>query len=1002
MSKTFTPLHNHSRFSKLDGLASTAQLAERASEIGVNAIALTDHGTCAGLYSFSKECKKHGVKPILGMEAYFVNAMEDKKVGDKRRHLTLIAKNHTGYKNLLQLSSEAYTRGFYYKPRIDFETLVKYGDGLIVGTACAVGILCGPLMDMQKEEALSNMDMFKGEFRDDFFVEAMIHKYELAEKNKMFGQLTRAAIDIANKKDIPIIYTQDAHYCKADDASAHEVLLAMSTQNTVKNPKRLCFNSDDFGLKSREEIAEFLSGLKDKGHDVDGWLDRTIEVSDKIEDDVIKIYDPKDLLPEFSLPDGFNSEIEYLRYLIKEGMLFRTKKVDEKYCPLIDFPEYIDRMETELAVIENCGYVRYFLILWDVIRYCREASIRIGPGRGSGGASLCLYALRVTMLDPIKYKLPFERFLHEDRVSPPDVDMDFDPRRQEDIFQYCRDKYGEANAVRIGTTTKLGAKDSIKRVAKAMDIGGDWETTIHTGGSWKTGPKTMGLVNQIASDLPNTPGISVEDAMEFPSARPWVSKYPKVFELAKSVEGTHQATSTHAAGMIVCKEPVVKFSPLAVTKDGVCTQYDMRELEEIGLLKFDWLALKTLSIIQMSLDLIKERHGVEFEPNDLEPDDPKVFAIFNRGLTKGIFQFEDKNATNLIMGIGVDSFNDIAVANAINRPGVLGTGLEDDYVDYKRKRRKVEYAHPIMEDFLSDTFGIMIFQEDVMNAARRLAGFTPGEADMFRKVMGKKQPELIKQKKLDEKFLNGCKKNGIDEATAVRIFKLIERFAGYGFNRAHAATYAHIAYQTAYLKRYYPAEFYCSLMSFSLGTKKGREKIPGFMNEAKKAHISFLPVSINGSTEKYAIEGKGALREPLLFIDGVGAKAVDSIVEQQPFENLADFIDRVNLRAITSSTFKALLNSTAFEVWKIPKGDLLAQYEQIMIDRKKSPATLAREANEKKQIKFGNLLDQVPVCDKIKAKDKLALIEEQYEKLMAEKEKDCTIEGEGVEYENTK
>lgn len=938
---TYVPLHAHSYFSVLDGLNSPEQVAEAAKKLGCPAAALTDHGTCAGLFRFHKACKEQGIKPILGMETYYVDGnMEEQPKGETRRHVTLWAKNKTGYRNLLELSSQAYLRGFYYRPRIDFETLKRYSEGLIVGSGCASGVVCGPILDGDLATAESNADKFLAHFGDDFYMEIMLHKYfpEMDEKKKQFHDAMAECGKMAKRKNIQLIYTHDSHYCYAEDYDVHDVLLSISTLNTIKNPKRFTFHSNDFYMKSVAELVPLLNKRADHTY----MLENTVKLAEKVEDGVLQTYPARELMPKFVLPAGETDQQEYLKALVASGL--RAKGVYDK-------PEYQERMEYELSVIQKCGYASYFLILWDVVEHARREGIRVGPGRGSGVASLCLYAINVTALDPVKYRLAFERFLNPDRISPPDVDMDFEFTKRDELFRYVAQKYGSDNVCRIGTYGKLKAKDAIKRVGKAMDVGGDYEAADEKErgrSDWRSGKNTLHVIDQISKCIPNVPDMTVDLAIQsFKELQPYVQLYPKVFAAARKIEGTIASQGVHAAGIVICKDPIVNYVPLRISDSVICTQFDMHEVEGVGLLKYDFLALKNLTMTEQCLQMIKKRYDITIDPNKLEPDDPKVFDVLNRGDTEGIFQFEGASITRLAHDVHIDTFNDMVVVNALHRPPTLKAKIDKAYIAYKFNQKKVTYVHPKMETVLKDTYGMMIYQEDVMMVAMKLAGFTASEADTLRKGIGKKKAHYITE--LKSKFVTGCIKNGIDKSTAEKIYKLCEFFAGYGFNKSHAAAYAYTAYQNAYLKHYFPLEFMCSLLSVNLGAADADEKIAMYEAAAKKSTmgIKILPANINKSGMTYVIEGEKELRRPLTILKGVGEKAVQSIVQHQPYINIHDFISKVDLRLVNTRVVDALIQNGCMESFGMAKKEAQHQYELAMAQRKKDTAKASRIAKKR-------------------------------------------------------
>lgn len=921
---TYASLHSHSYYSLLDGLSSPEGIAKRAKAMGLPAVALTDHGTCAGLYAFHHACKKEGVKPILGIEAYCVENMDAFDKDEHRWHLTIWAKNKQGYRNLMALSSKGWCDGFYSKPRIDLKVLARLKEGLMVGSGCAVGMVCGPIFKLEDIGlAEKNAKRILEIFKDDFYMEVM-RPYGDLQNLKEDKARIRTSMDsvyeLSVKLGIKPILTCDSHYCLKSDAEAHDVLLSIQTRDTVKNENRFTFDSDDFYMKSPKEMLDLCDGQTE-------MLTNTLEVASKVENDLVE--SATDLLPDIVQPSGFATQEDYLKFLINTGMEKRG---------LISKPEYVARMEFELNVIRNCGYLKYFLILHDLLHYAKKAGIRVGPGRGSGVASLCLYCLGVTALDPVKYDLMFERFLNPDRISPPDVDMDFDHERQGEIFDYLSKKYQPNCIARIGTYGSLKAKDAVKRVGKALDIGDDWEKASdkQRGGVWKSGKDTLDEIDRISKAIPDGPEVTIESAIrESSELRAFSKKYPKVFSLAKSLEGTLSSPGVHPSGIIICKEPVVLHSPLRRAKDDViCTQYNMKEVEKIGLLKFDILALNTLTAIERTMKLIKETKDEEFDINALDPDsDPSVFEMLQRGEVDGVFQFEGSGGIKrLLADMKIDCFEDMIAAGALYRPGPLENGMHTKYCNRKLGKEKIDYPHPTMEPILKKTYGIMIYQEQTMGVAKAFAGFSNGDADVLRKAIGKKDAELIV--KVSKMFIDGAIKQGRPRQLAESAWKLIETFGGYGFNRSHAAAYAFLAYQTAFLRCKFPKEFFCALLSTEKDEDK-RHRYELAANKHKRAlKMQILPIDINKSKKSYSLEEEG-IRRPITSLKGIGDKAAAEVSAKQPFAGLGDFIRRIDGMAVNSSVFKTLLGNGCFDSWGKDREDTLALYEKLKTEHKK-------------------------------------------------------------------
>lgn len=950
----FVHLHNHSCYSLLDGLSSVQDLVDCAKDLGFKSLALTDHGTCAGLFSFQKECMSKGIKPILGMEAYICKDHKFKEKSDSNyNHLILLAKNKIGYKNLIHLSSFGYTEGFYYKPRIDFEELVAHKEGLIVTSACAAGEVAIALWDSIKpsseEDKNRHMDLarsivakYKNAFGEDYYLEVMFHKYDTDMKQQERERaLTLEIYKLSKEMGVKCICTQDTHYAKADEWEAHDVLLSIQTIDTIKNPDRLSFGSKDFYLKPYEQMADLYKKVPE-------LLDNTVEIANKIEFPLIST--SQDLLPTFIVPEGFKDEEAYLKELVKNGMVEKG---------LINKDVYRERIKYEMGVISRCKYTKYFLILWDIINFAKNNGIRVGAGRGSAVSSLCLYALGITKLDPLKYDLLFERFLNPDRVSPPDVDVDFDYDRRNEVYNYIIQKYGGDHCCQIGTYNSLKARAVIRGVSKALDIGKDWDAYV---AQKKANPNvkiemtknSLNLADAMSKTIP-LKSANIEEALKHSKDfRESVLKYPKLLDCARRIEGTMSSAGVHPAGIIVCKDPVKEHVPMRSSKGVVCSQFDGPEVESLGLLKFDLLALKTLTVIDKTVKMVKERRksdkSVQNMDIDLiEPTDPSILAEFMRDTT-GIFQFESPGMSRLLGNINVDRFEDLIVANALYRPGPLGEGMHDMYAEFKKHPDQIKYLHPKMGEALKDTYGIIVYQENIMKISQVLAGFTGGQADTLRKVVGKKKPELIKKEQLDDKFISGCVKNGISSEIARRIFDLIYQFAGYGFNRSHSAAYAFIAYQCAYLKVRYPIEFMCNLLTSEINNSDKGEKLSHYIRTTQNMNIICKRPDVNKGGLEFKIDSGwhkslnqqiDCIWSPLTMLNGVGSKAVESIVKNQPYKNLEEFLRKVDTRLVNSRVFKSLLGAGCMdEAWNICPDDrpaVITQYEELKkkIDKEK-------------------------------------------------------------------
>jgi len=932
-NEQFTHLHNHSYFSLLDGLSSIKGMVSCAANMGYKSLALTDHGSCAGLYQFQKQCKEKGIKPILGMEGYICNDHTNKsKENNSSYHIILLAKNSEGYKNLIRLSSLSNIYGFYYRPRMDFSMLEKHKEGLIVSTACASGEIPSLILSGNEKHAEQIIGKYKDVFGSDFYLEIMIHKYmnDKAQEEKE-KKIANYLYKFGNQNGIKVIATQDSHYVHKSDWEIHDVLLSIQTLSHIKNPNRLTFDSQDFYLKPYEEMLDLYKKVPDV-------LMNTVEISEKIESGLIS--SSQDLLPNFVLPEGFAKEEDYLKEIVKNGM---------KEKGLLNKSVYRDRIRMEMNVIISCHYTKYFLILWDIVNFARRQGVRVGIGRGSAVGSLCLYVMDITGLDPIKYDLLFERFLNPERISPPDVDIDFDYDRRDEVYNYIINKYGSERCCQIGTYNRFKARAVIRSAAKALDIGKDWELYLrnkerNSSAKIDMTKNSLNLADAISKQIPFKANMTIESALkksqEFKES---MHQYPKLLECARHIEGTLSSAGVHPAGILVCKDPVVDRIPLRNAKGVICSQYDGPEVEKLGLLKFDLLALKTLTVIDKTIKMIKERHPDKlpknFDIDKLEPNDPKIFRILN-GLNVsinnlGIFQFEGYGISKLLASIRVDTFEDMIVSNALYRPGPLGTGMHDMYADYKHGRKKVEYLHPKMKENLQDTYGIMIFQEQIIKVAKNMAGFTGGQADTLRKGVGKKDKDLISEMKV--LFVDGCIKNGIDKEIAQKIFEQIEYFGDYGFNKSHSCAYAFLGYQTCWLKHYFPIEFMCNLLTSELNNNDKNEKLNRYIAAAEKMKIGCASPKINQSGLEFkiiTIEKKDGTQEeglikPLTFMKGVGDKAVLNIVKNQPYRNLEEFVRKTDSRIVNSRVFSTLVSYGCMDNWKVPHSVLMNQYSEV-------------------------------------------------------------------------
>ena len=928
MSKDFVHLHLHTQFSLLDGAIKIEELAKKAKEYGYKAVGMSDHGNLFGSYKFYKTLKAEGIKPIIGMEAYFTTgsrfdrktkASEDNITDKYNHHLILIAKNDKGLKNLMKLSTLAYKEGFYYKPRIDYELLEKYGEGLIALTACLKGVPTYYASINEVKKAQEWVKKFKDIFGEDLYIELQVNnipEQEVANKN---------LIEIAKKYGVKLIATQDAHYLNPEDRYAHTVLMALQMKKTIHELSSGNFKcaNEDLHFAPPEYMWKKFEGK------FEGWeeaLLNTLEVMEKTADSFEIFENSNYLLPKYEVPPDKTLE-EYLRELAYKGLKQRIERGQAK-----DSKEYWERLEYELEVINKMGFAGYFLIVQDFINWAKKNDIPVGPGRGSAGGSLVAYAIGITDVDPIKHGLLFERFLNPERVSMPDIDVDFCQDNREKVIDYVRNKYGHDNVAQIITYNVMKAKQTLRDVARAMGL------------PYSTADKLAKLIPQ--GDVQGT-WLSLEEMYKTPveellqkygqhrtdiednvkKFRQMCEENPEIKQLVETalkLEGLTRHTSLHAAGVVIAPKPLSDLVPLYYDKDGeVATQYDMVQLEELGLLKMDFLGLKTLTELKLMKELIKERHGVDINFLELPLDDPKVYKLLQEGKTTGVFQLESRGMKELLKRLKPDNFDDIVAVLALYRPGPLKSGLVDTYIKRKHGKEPVEYPFPQLEPVLKETYGVIVYQEQVMKMSQILAGFTPGEADTLRKAIGKKKADLMAQMK--DKFIQGAVERGFPEDKIRKLWEDIEKFASYSFNKSHSVAYGYISYWTAYVKAHYPAEFF----AVKLTTEKNDNKFLNLIKDAKLFGFEILPPDINKSDVGFTIEGESKIRFGLARIKGVGEETAKIIVEARKkykqFKGLADFISKVKNRKINKKVIEALVKAGAFDFTKKRREELLAK-----------------------------------------------------------------------------
>ncbi|WP_455377950.1 DNA polymerase III subunit alpha [Petrachloros mirabilis] len=901
MASSFVHLHLHTQFSLLDGANQIEPLVQQVKSFGQPAVAMTDHGNMFGAIEFYRKATEAGIKPIIGCEAYMAlgsrHAKKDSGLAhNDYYHLILLARNLSGYQNLIKLVSKGYIEGFYYKPRIDKELLKEHHEGIIALSGCLSGEI--PYLIGQKD--MDGALAVAGEFQEIFGKD---HFYLEVQANGLDHQriANTGLIEIHKKLGIPMAGTNDCHYLRKEDSRPHELMLCLQTGKTISDPNRMKFDTDQLYVKSTEELIPAFAEFP-------GAVTNTCRIADHCE---LQLALNKTHLPQYTVPDGHTRE-SYVEHLAVEGLKSRLRERPSQ----IPSGVYEQRLREELMVICSMGFAGYFLIVWDIIRFARSRGIPVGPGRGSAAGSLVAYALRITDLDPLVYSLLFERFLNPERVSLPDIDMDFCMDRRGEVINYVVDKYGSDHVAQIITFGTLGAKAAIRDVGRVLEL-------------------PYAEADKVAKLVPNQLNITLQQALEAePRLRELVDTDPKVKELltvAQSLEGLARHASTHAAGVVISEGPLTDHVPLYKgANDEIVTQYSMGDVEKIGLVKFDFLGLKTLTMIRRAETLINEGHPDQplLAVDQVPFDDQKTFALLSSGKTTGIFQLESSGMRDLLTGFKPDRFEDIIAIIALYRPGPMD--LIPDFIKRKQGKVPITYEIPELEPILKDTYGVIVYQEQVMAIANKVAGFSLGQADILRRAMGKKKPEEME--KLRVKFREGATANKIAEKKAEKLYELIQKFAGYGFNKSHAAAYAVVCYQTAYLKAHYPTEFMAALMTSDMGNT---DKIVGYFTECRDLGIKVLGPDVNESQKNFAVVD-GAIRFGLAAIKNVGEGAVDSVLairsEHGPFKSFLDFCRRVDLHKANKRMLEGLIKAGAFDSLGAKRSQLMAVLDQAIED----------------------------------------------------------------------
>ncbi|HHV80691.1 MAG: DNA polymerase III subunit alpha [Dictyoglomi bacterium] len=883
---SFVHLHLHSEYSLLDGACRIDDLMEEAVRLEMPACAITDHGNMYGVIKFYKKARSKGIKPIIGCEIYVApRDMREKNPQEENHHLVLLAMDNAGYRNLTRLVSVAYLEGFYYKPRVDKPTLEKYSDGLIALSSCIQGEISRLILEDDIKGAKATIDWYKNVFPDRFYLELQDHGME--EEAKVNAVMKR----LAEEMKVPLVVTNDVHYIRKEDAIYHDILLGVQTNKKINDPDKMRFPTNEFYFKSRDELERLFSDIPDA-------IANTLEIADRCN---IEITFGKYHIPDYPIPEG-ETTASYLKKLAEEG--FRKRYGEHP-------PEGArERLEKELSVIEMMGFCGYFLIVWDVIHFARTHNIMVGPGRGSAAGSMVSYCLEITNVEPLSMGLLFERFLNPERISMPDIDMDFADEKRQEVIKYVTEKYGADKVSQIITFGTMASRAAVRDVGRVLDI-------------------PYSDIDKLAKLIPL--GSSIEEAINVsPDLRGTYEREEwakKVIDIARSLEGMPRHASTHAAGVVISRFPLTDLVPLQRGSEGeIMTQFEMGDLEELGLLKMDFLGLRTLTLLQNTVKIIKETTGEDLDLDKIPIDDKETYRLLQEGETIGVFQLESSGMRNLLKDMKPECFEDISSVLALYRPGPLGSGMVTSFVRRKKGEEPIEYPHPLLEPILKDTYGVIVYQEQVMQIANVMAGFTLGEADILRRAMGKKLPEVLAQQR--SRFINGSVERDIPADVANHVFDLMEYFAGYGFNKSHTVAYGLLSYQSAYLKAHYPLAYMTALL---MSVEGNTAKVASYIQEARRMGIKILPPDINESNIHFTPTNNN-IRFGLSAIKNVGESAVEVILEARKkggkFTSLEDFLRRVDLRKVNKKVIESLIRAGAFDSLGKSRAELLAIFEQ--------------------------------------------------------------------------
>lgn len=957
-NKDFCHLHVHTEYSLLDGFSRLKWLIPKVKELGMSSCAITDHGSMFGVIDFYKACKKEGIKPIIGCEVYVAARKytdKDPMLDKRSSHLILLAENNEGYKNLIKIVSDSYVDGFYYKPRTDKEQLRKYSDGIICLSACLNGEIPKALMQRNYEKALELAKEYRDIFgEDNFFLEVQDHK--LAEDK----EVNAGILKISKELGIPMVATNDSHYVNREDSKNHDVLLCIQMQKILDDPSRMKFPNDEFYIKSREEMEELFTFAPEA-------IDNTLKIAERcnVEFDFNNYH-----IPSFDVPEGY-TPLEYLKELCYKGLYERYENPSQ---------EIIDRLEYEINVISSMGYIEYFLIVWDFINFAKNNNIMVGPGRGSAAGSIVSYTLRITDIDPIKYNLLFERFLNPERVTMPDIDIDFCYERREEVIEYVKRKYGKDHVAQIITFGTMGAKLAIRDVGRVLDI-------------------PYNKADSIAKEIPFALGMTIDKAFD---VNPNIvqmydndEEVKEVIDISKKLEGMLRHASTHAAGVVISKNPVYEYVPLYKNQDSITTQFTMTTLEELGLLKMDFLGLRTLTVIRDTLDLIelnrdKKGYTEHIDFSKMEYDNPKVFENLSQGNTLGVFQLESSGMRNFMKQLKPSSFEDIVAGISLFRPGPMDS--IPTYIKCKQNPEEVKYIHEKLKPILEVTYGCLVYQEQVMQVVRELGGYSFGRSDLVRRAMSKKKMDVMEEErqyfiygKLDEEGnieIPGCIRNGVPEDAANQIFDDMIDFARYAFNKSHAAAYGVLAYETAYLKTFYPVEFMAALMTSVMGNT---DKVVEYIRECNAMGIEVLPPDINKSYSKFSVDGN-CIRFGLAAVKNVGSHVIDAIVQER--EEAGDFIDlsnmlkRLDSKLTNKRIVESLIKCGAFDSLGENRATLMFGFEALQESINKD-----KKKNVSGQISLFEMMSQEQQ-EEVEEQNSLKFVPEYKDKVKLEMEKE--------------